>query len=272
MPDTALLPQAGVDAQIRPLEPTLADVLAVIERDASLSKSKREAWCCSIRRSAEFLERDPAQLPARLLALRFGITRLHHAQLGVSRKTLQNHIANLKAAVRHFASSERLSGRGVPLTSAWEVLYEKLAVPRLRLGLSSFLRYCSANGINPPSVSDATVEAFIRYSDEVQFTVKPRNLHKQVTRCWNRAQASVPGWPQIILTVPDFRPKAVSLPWDAFPRSFVEDVERYLALLGGDNILDEDAPDRACKPSTISDTTELSKARRFSRRKARRAS
>ncbi len=251
MPDTVLLPQAGVDAQIRPLEPTLADVLAVTERDTSLSKSKREAWCCSIRRGAEFLERDPAQLPARLLALRFGITRLHHVQLGVSRKTLQNHIANLKAAVRHFTSSGRLSGRGVPLTSAWEVLYEKLAVPRLRLGLSSFLRYCSANGFNPPSVSDATVEAFIRHSNEVQFTVKPRNLHKQVTRCWNCAQTTFPGWPQTILTVPDFRPKADSLPWDAFPRSFVEDVERYLALLGGDNILDEDAPDRACKPSTI---------------------
>ena len=203
------------------------------------------------RRGAKFLERDPVQLPARLLALRFGITRLHHSQPGVSRKTLQNHIANLNAAVRHFASSERLSGRGIPLTSAWEVLYEKLAVPRLRLGLSSFLRYCPANAINPPSVSDATVEAFIRYSDEVQFTIKPRNLHKQVARCWNRAQASVPGWPQIILIVPDFRPKAVSLPWDAFPRSFVGDVERYLALLGGDNILDEDAPDRACKPSTI---------------------
>src|SRR5260370_27405038 len=144
MLDTVLPPQARVDAQIRALEASLADFLAVIERGASLSKSKREAWCWSIRRGAKFLERDPAQLPARLLALRFGITRLHHAQLGVSRKTLQNHIANLKSAVHHFASSERLTGRGIPLTTAWKVLYEKLAAPRLRLGLSSFLRYCSA--------------------------------------------------------------------------------------------------------------------------------
>ena len=49
--------------------------------------------CCSIRRVAKFLEREPAQLPARLGALRYGIARLHHAQLGISRKTLQNHVA-----------------------------------------------------------------------------------------------------------------------------------------------------------------------------------
>ena len=41
------------------------------------------------------------------------------------------------------------------------------------------------------------------------------------------------------------------MPWEAFERSFVADVEHYLSLLGGENLLDEDAPDRACKPSTI---------------------
>jgi len=67
-----------------------------------MSKSTRDGLCCSIRRLATFLERDPAQLPARLGALRYGIARLHHAQLGIGRKTLQNHVANVKAAVRRF--------------------------------------------------------------------------------------------------------------------------------------------------------------------------
>ena len=251
MQENVLLPHPEVDAPIKPIEPTLADVLTAIERDASLPEPKREAWCCSIRRIANFIEREPARLPARLQALRFGIARLHHAQLGVSRKTLQNHLANLKAAIRQFSSVERMSGRGVPLNAAWQALHDKLSVPRLRLGLAGFFRYCSANGVEPSSVSDATVETFVRYASEVQFTIKPRDLHKQVARCWGRAQESVPEWPQIPLTVPDFRPKATSMPWDAFPRSLVEDVERYLALLNGDSILDEDAPDRACKPSTI---------------------
>jgi integrase len=233
------------------IEPTLADVLVTIDRDGSLTKTKRDAWCCSIRRITDFLGRDPGSLPARILALRYGIARLHQAELGISRKTLQNHISNLKAAVRHVTGLKRLSGRGIALTPGWQGLFDRLTIPRLRLGLSGFARYCSATGVNPGSVSDSNVDAFIGYAREVQFTVKPKDLRKQVARCWNEAKETVSGWPQTSLTVPDFRRQAVSLPWDAFPPSFVEDVERYLCLLRGDSLLAEDAPDRPCKPSTI---------------------
>jgi integrase len=243
--------QGCSDGQIRPMEPTLADVLVAIEADASVPKTSRDGWRCSIRRVAKYLGRDPAQFPARLGALRYGTTRLHHAQLGISRKTLQNHVVNLKQAIRHFAGLKRLSGRGVSFTPAWKTLYEQLSVRRVRLGLSGFFRYCSACGIDPASVSNAVVEAFIRYASDVQFTVEPRDLHKQVARCWNRAKELGPAWPAIILTVPDFRPKPESLPWDVFLPSFVQDVERYLARLAGRSLLDEDAPDRACKSSTI---------------------
>lgn len=94
----------------------MADVYAAIEHDPLLPKSARVALCCSLRRVTKFLGRDLSQLPARLGALRYGIARLHHTQLGVSRKTLQNHISNLKAAIRHVAGQKRLSGRGIALT------------------------------------------------------------------------------------------------------------------------------------------------------------
>ena len=92
---------------------SLADVYAAVQSDPSLPKSTREALCCSLRRVAKFLGRDLSHLPARLGALRYGIAGLHHARLGISRKTLQNHIANLKAAIRHVSGVERLSGRGI---------------------------------------------------------------------------------------------------------------------------------------------------------------
>ena len=50
MQENVLLPHPQIDAPIKPIEPTLADVLTAIERDASLPEPKREAWCCSIRR------------------------------------------------------------------------------------------------------------------------------------------------------------------------------------------------------------------------------
>ena len=192
-----------------------------------------------------------SQLPARLGALRYGIARLHHTPLGISRKTLQNHIANLKAAIRHRDGQKRLSGRGIPLSPHWSSLYDQLTDPRVRLGIIGFLKYASATGIDPWSVSQTSVADFIAYATEVQFTINPNDLHKQVARCWNRAKETIPGWPQITLPVPDFRPQPASLPWEAFAPSFVEDVERHLSLLGGDSLLDKDAPDRPCKPSTI---------------------
>ena len=46
--------------------------------------------------------------------------------------------------------------------------------------------------------------------------------------------------------------------YTSFDLSFLEDVARYLSLLGGDDLLDEDAPDQACKPSTVKhDATTL---------------
>ena len=85
----------------------------------------------------------------------------------------------------------------------------------------------------------------------MQFTVKPRDLHKQVARCWNRAKEAVPG---LAANHPDgsrLPPEGRLTALGRVPPSFVEDVERYLSLLGGESLLDEDAPDRACKPSTI---------------------
>ena len=70
---------------------------------------------------------------------------------------------------------KQLSGRGIALTPDWKALYDQLTVLRLRLGLSSFLKYCSATGIDPLSVSETSVAAFISYASEVQFTVKPND-------------------------------------------------------------------------------------------------
>jgi hypothetical protein len=52
---------------------------------------------------------------------------------------------------------------------------------------------------HPWSVSKTSFAVFIANATDVQFTVNPSDLHKQVARCWNRARETVPGWPQITL-------------------------------------------------------------------------
>ena len=68
---------------------SLHDALSVVEKDQSISPGKRDQWRCSLKRIPMFLSRDPRSLPANLSALRFGIKQLHHANLGITRKSLQ---------------------------------------------------------------------------------------------------------------------------------------------------------------------------------------
>src|SRR3954454_23613803 len=85
------------------IEPSLADAIAAIESAEALSPDTRRHWACSLRRMAEALDRPLALVPARWTALRIPVSRLHHAFLKLTAKTLANHKANLKAALRWYA-------------------------------------------------------------------------------------------------------------------------------------------------------------------------
>jgi hypothetical protein len=82
------------------LETSLADAIPLIEAADALPPSTRTQWVCSLRQIAKALDRPLALVPARWTALRLPVSRLHHAPLGVTAKTLANHKANLKAALR----------------------------------------------------------------------------------------------------------------------------------------------------------------------------
>ena len=50
-------------------------------------------------------------IPARWNSLRFSVGQLHHARVGVTAKTLANHKANVRAALRWFGKEQyRRSG------------------------------------------------------------------------------------------------------------------------------------------------------------------
>jgi integrase len=229
---------------------SLHDVLQLIQDDQSLPQPKRTQWCCSLRRIPIFLAKNPRNLPARMGALRFGIIDLHHAALGISKKSLQNHISNLRAALSYVRGLHDTCGRNRPLSPCWEILYGLLDTKRLRRGLSSFVRFCSETDTPPAGVFDETINAFISYRLESSFTKHPKNLHKQVVRCWNEAAGTIDGWPTHKLTMPDYRPPH-RLALDAFLDDFQNDVERYLSWLGGDAALDRPLRLHACKASTL---------------------
>jgi len=104
------------------LEPTFADALAAIAAADDLPAPKQRHWACSLRMIAKALDRPPHMIVARWTSARFPVGRLHHAQLGMTAKTLANHQSNAKAALLWFANENQVPSRGAMLSAGWRRL------------------------------------------------------------------------------------------------------------------------------------------------------
>ena len=141
-------------------EPSFADALAAIDAAEDLPNARREQWACALRRLAKALGKEPWELAARWTAARWLVAPLHHAQLGLEPRTLDNYRASAKAALAWFCRAEGVPTRGAPLSPAWKALSASIGVGLHRKGLLAFMRFCSANEITPEMVDEA-VEAWL---------------------------------------------------------------------------------------------------------------
>ena len=230
-------------------QPTLADVMAHLYDDASLSDTRRRDLCSAVRRFCAMVGREPARVPARMSELKKGLAGVSAAQAGVTGKTVQNLRSNLTAALR-VAGANR-APQAARLNPEWNALHRALPGRRLKNGLSRLTHYCSAMAITPGDVDDAVMERFMEAVREHTFVAKPADLHRRATRLWNEAIENVPGWPQQLLTVPDHRRPRRSVPLSDLPETFQKDVAQYCEWLKGEDVFAAHPPPRACKPGTI---------------------
>ena len=153
----------NADLAVALIEASMADAMAAIEAAEDVPKDKRRHWMCSLRIVAKALGKPSELLPARWTAVRIPISRLHHAQMGVTAKTLANHKANVRAALSWLAKEQNVPSRGAPLSEAWAKLSQAISNYRTRANLSSLLRYCSASSLDPEEVNERTLDACMAY-------------------------------------------------------------------------------------------------------------
>jgi integrase len=230
---------------------TLADVIATLEADPSLAPTRRRDLCSAVRRVAGMLERDPGRLPASLLEIRRALADVTPVQAGVSKKTFQNIRSHLLAALHHVGANRHPAAARTPLSPPWRTLDERLSEKRFKSGLSRFFRFCSTMGIAPEQVSDRVVDQFMSYVREHTLARKPSDIHRRTCRLWNEAAKCVPGWPRVMLSVPDYREPRTSLPLSAYPAPFQADVTRYLDWLANPDPFDEEYARKPLRPQTI---------------------
>ena len=235
---------------IRPLiEPSLADMLAAIGASPDLTDVHRRHWTCSLRITAKALGKPPELLPARWTALRQPVSRLHDMQMGA--KTLANHKANVRAALRWFAKEKDIPSRGAPLSPDWARLMNGIVHSRTRVQLYSPVRFWSAKGITPQAVDESALDACMAYRATTTALRADAAARRRIARAWNRCVDAVPGWPQQKLIESPTKGTLAGPAWEEFPGDLRRDIDTYLTLLSQVRRTQSGKRLAPCKPSTI---------------------
>src|SRR5215471_5796211 len=231
------------------IEPSCVDAIAIIAASHELPKQTQRHWTTSLRQIAKALDKPLEVIPARLSAVRADLAGLHHAPAGLTPKTLQNHKSNVRSALRWLAQEKGIPRHGAPLTPAWEGLRARIKDRFVRWRQSSFMRFCSANGIAPAEVDEIIVERFKRYRAQSGMATDDAS-GRRLVRAWNSNVGIIQGWPARRLRKPAVKP-TTELPWAEFPERFRRDVDQYLQGLAQVRKGRSGRRIRPLKPSTI---------------------
>src|SRR5262245_16428720 len=176
------------------VETSFADAIMIIEASDDLPIQTRRHWTTSLRQIAKALDKPLEVIPARLTAIRADLAHLHHVPTGLTHKTLQNHKSNVKGALRWLAREKDVPRHGAPLAPAWSELRARIKDRFVRWRLSSFMRFCSANGIAPAEVEQSILEDFKRYRAQAGRPADDAS-GRRLARAWNSNVGKVRGWP-----------------------------------------------------------------------------
>jgi Phage integrase family len=212
------------------LEPSFADAIAKIEVATDLTAAQRTHWACGLRRISDALGRPPASIAARWGAASLKVNQLHHADCGMTWKTLANYRANAKRALHWFQNDQDLPRQGAPLRPEWQVLRRQLTDLSRKGKLSGLIRYCSMKVILPEDVNDAVVDDYMAYRARTTALATDNKARRAIARGWN-ASRGLEGWPQHALTEPPLKKTGEWPRWEDFPISLHKEVQNHLDSL-----------------------------------------
>lgn len=228
---------------------TLADVIARLDADDSLALQARRELVSAVNQVAKFAQLPPSSIAADVAGLRKIFNDVQPRRFGMSARRLTNIRSLFVKALIHSGSDVEPLRLNAGLLPEWACLMRALSSQNDSYALTRFSQWCSVREIVPTAVNDEVVAT---YNENLKTRTFLKNAEKHVQnviRSWNRCSTSVNEWPRTELTVIRRR-KVFLLPEQAFPASFVEDLNAWCDRLAGTDLLDEQEF-RPLRPVTV---------------------
>ncbi len=231
---------------------TLQEVIDALALREDLSAQRRLDLRSSLRTFSKALGKTPDQVPADIGALNSQIAGLTAQMVGLSAPRWANVKSGLTAALTLTGAKVVPGKRRGPLSPDWSVLLDQVDDRYERSRLSRFMSWCTAEGIAPADVNQSDVDRFVVALAKESLVERPRAVHRDLALAWDRCRATVAGWPDVEIAVPNYS-RAYALAESDFSDAFVRDVDAYLHHLA---VVDpfEDTPRQAMAPTTLRDT------------------
>jgi integrase len=230
--------------------PTLATVLAALERPGALAGTRLRDLRSAVKRVAELLGNEPTAIALDMETIGAALGGISPLAVGMTAKRFTNIKSDFLAAVKASGIKPVFVPVKESLSPEWVELFKRLSGRRAHIGLSRLGRYASAKGITPQDVNDAIVAGFVSEVRQGSLHRNPNALHRQVALIWNEA-ASDPSLGLQRVTVPSFRGPPKRIDWALLRPEFIEEVEQYQSWCGGADPFAVDARSRALAPRTL---------------------
>ncbi|MHC4984146.1 MAG: tyrosine-type recombinase/integrase [Planctomycetota bacterium] len=226
----------------------MADLLERANADPDLSPTRRRDTVSAINRLVALSGRS-VNIEASFPVLRGVLRQIERTATELSPKSLSNMKSLVKSALERYGAVTRAPLKK-HLSQDWLTLRGHLPTAAYVRGLSNFMHWCSREGIAPGEVSDAVIADYNEYLTEQTFNRKHRAVYRRVCLLWNRAVEEIPEWPTGRVTMPDFRDR-ISFPLSDFPASFGADLDAYVRVMAGDDLLAPNTPSKPRSHATL---------------------
>jgi integrase len=230
---------------------SLQGVIDALALRSDLSDQRRLDLRSSLRTFAKVMGKTPDQVPADIGALSSQIAGLTAQMVGLSAPRWANVKSGLTTALALTGAKVIAGKRRGALAPEWEVLLDQVDGRYERARVSRFLSWCTAQAIAPSDVGQADVDRFVVALAKESLVERPKSVHRDLALAWGRCRTTVPGWPDVVITVPN-NSRAYALAEEDFSDAFVQDVDAYLHHLAEVDPF-EATPRKAMAPTTLRD-------------------